>query len=296
MRQAEEVTTALKKIHTSVTTEIRIVETLGDRRTSVPIEMIPGSGRFTRTLEERLVEGCIDLAVHSAKDLPWKLLEGLTIGAIPAREDPRDALISTGGNGIDKLPQACRIGTGSPRRVAQLLRHRKDLIPVPLRGNLDTRLRRLEYGEMDAIIVGMAGLIRMGWESVVGEIMDPVVMMPAAGQGALIVEARERDEEILELIRPLDHEDSHVTVEAERSVLSYLEAGCGLPIGVLALAEDSTVVLRGTLLSSDGSLFSSAQVSGRKHDGARLGKKLAKRLLRKGGKGIVEAWTKESRE
>jgi len=294
-RQTEDVIEALRKIHENLQFEIRVVTTAGDDTKFSPIESIPGKGRFTRTLEERLAEGCIDLAVHSAKDLPSELLEGLTIGAVPAREDPRDALISVGGKTIDALPEGSRIGTGSPRRIAQLRRIRQDLVTVPLRGNLDTRLKRLENREMEGIIVAAAGLIRMGWESVISEILDPKRMTPAAGQGALIVEARENDQEVLEALQQIDHSDSRLTVDAERAVLFHLHAGCGLPLGVFAVAEDSTLVLSGTLLSADGASASTVQLSGRKSDAARLGRRGAKRLLRRGGKEIVRAWEAEDK-
>ena len=294
-RQTEDVVEALRKAHARLSFEIEVVATAGDEMASAPIASIPGKGRFTRTLEERLAEGCIDLAVHSAKDLPSELLEGLTIGAVPAREDPRDALISVGGKTIDALPEGCRIGTGSPRRVAQLRRMRKDIETAPLRGNLDTRLKRLENREMDGIIVAAAGLIRMGWESVVSELLDPKLMVPAAGQGALIVEARQTDQEVLDLLESIDHSDSRLTVEAERAVLSKLKAGCGLPLGVLAVAEDSTLQLSAALLSADGASMSAVQISGRKSDAARLGKRGARRLLRKGGKEIVRAWEAEDK-
>lgn len=293
LRQTEEVIALLAKIHKDVCFEVVKVETPAEQMPDRPVQAMPGTGQFTRTLEDRLMSKDIDLAVHSAKDLPTQLGEGLVVGAVPAREDPRDALISAKERRLEGLPEGSTVGTGSPRRVAQILRLRRDLRPVLVRGNLDTRLKKLERGEVDALVVAVAGLNRMGWETTVTEILEPRIMMPAGGQGALIVEARALDEELIERVARIDHLPSRMTVLAERATLSHLAAGCHLPVGVLAVSEDGDLRMSGRILSVDGSQEVSYQVSGRQRDAESVGKRLAKKLLKKDGKKIVASWNAE---
>ena len=194
---------------------------------------------------------------------------------------------------LDDLPAGSTLGTSSPRRAAQLVRARRDIRAVPLSGNLDTRLRKLEEGQVDGIVVALSGLLRMGWETVATEVIDPRVMMPAGGQGALAVEARSSDEDVLSMLQSIDHPQSRLTVEAERAALSRLAVGCGLPVGVMAVADDDRLVVQGRLLSPDGRKEASSTASGRQREAQRLGKRLARQLLRKGGKEIIAAWRDE---
>lgn len=210
--------------------ELVIIKTKGDKILDVPLAKVGGKGLFVKEIEEALLDGRIDLAVHSMKDMPSEIPEGLCIGAVPERETPKDVLISGKGLLLSELPAGACVGTSSLRRAAQLRRARPDIDIVPLRGNLDTRLKKLEHGDMDAIILAAAGVKRMNFESRITEYLDEDIMLPAVGQGALCIETRENDPEIEPVIGPLNHQETRSVVMGERAFLNCLEGGCQVPI------------------------------------------------------------------
>jgi len=252
------------------------VRTAGDR-SSRPIAELGGVGWFTRELERALLEGTVDLVVHSLKDLPTETPGGLVVAATPPREDARDALVGRWPT-LDALPRGARVGTSSPRRRAQLLAYRRDLEVVPLRGNVDTRLRKVDAGEVEAAVLAAAGLVRGGWEDRVRQYLDPEVMLPAPAQGALAVQVRESDAPLVELTRQIDHPPTRAAVRAERAFLRALGGGCTLPVGALATVEGDRLCLQVRVLSEDGSRQVSARREGRPDDPERLGHEVAEEV------------------
>jgi len=234
---------------------------------------------FVKEIEEELLRGEIDIAVHSMKDLPTDLPQGLIIGAVPKRIEPRDVLISRGNISLDQLLPKSLIGTSSTRRKAQILAYMPDLCIQDLRGNLDTRLKRLEEGVVSAIVVAGAGLIRMGWQDRISQILSTDLILPAAGQGALAIEIRLNDRQIHELVEGLNDKDSQTCVEAERSFLKTLGGGCQIPIGVLAEALDNYLKIQGVRLGVDGKRLIRSEIRGERKEAIPLGKRLAKRLI-----------------
>ena len=233
LRQAEEVKDLLLQLHPGLEVELVKIRTTGDKITEAPLARIGSKGIFVKEIEEALLRGEIDLAVHSMKDLPTRLPPGLTIGAVPPREDPRDALVSRDGRHLHELPPGVKIGTSSLRRRVQLLRIKASWQIVPLRGNLDTRLRKLREGEVEAIVVASAGLRRLGLQHQARQLLPPELLLPAAGQGALAVECREGDG-VMELLGPLNHPQTALEVRAERAFLERMGGGCQVPMGALA--------------------------------------------------------------
>jgi len=268
------------------------VATPGDQSTA-PIERLGTTGVFTTTLREALLRGAVDLVVHSCKDLPTAPVPGLQVAAFPAREDPRDALIWPGGTSLDALPHGARIGTGSPRRAALLRAMGRHLEIVPMRGNVDTRLRKLADGEVDALVLAMAGLSRLGLLDAVATPLDPSVLMPAPAQGVLAVECRTDDPDTTAQLRTLDHAPTRAAAIAERGFLAALDAGCSAPVGALAelVMEDGAepaVRLRGLIAAQDGSSVIRAQTAGVLGDGDALGRRLAHTLLQRGGAALLD--------
>ncbi len=257
-----------------VRTEIRVLKTKGDRITDVPLSSFAGEGVFVKELERALLEGEIDLAVHSLKDMPTTESERLTIAAIPERADARDALISTNGSRFADLPINAKIGTSSLRRRGQLKWKRPDLEMVDLRGNLDTRLRKLEETNLDAIILAAAGLERLGWQDRITERLDRDVILPAVGQGALALQVRQ-DSDVSSLISCLDDPRTRSAVTAERSFLRNLGGGCQTPVGGWAQVEQEQLHLEGVVASDDGTNVFRDQVSGPTEDADNLGAELA---------------------
>jgi hydroxymethylbilane synthase len=233
---------------TGATTELVTITTDGDR-SSEPLSRAGGTGLFTGALRDALVDGRCDVVVHSLKDLPTAPHDQLVVAAIPAREDPRDALCARDGLALDALPAGARVGTGSPRRMAQLRRRRPDLEVVDIRGNVDTRLGKVTSGELDAVILAAAGLSRIGRTDVITELLDPDTWPTAPGQGALAVEVRRGEED---LVRALDHRETRAAVEAEREVLALLEAGCSAPLGARAVVDAGLLLLSASVYSLDG--------------------------------------------
>jgi hydroxymethylbilane synthase len=255
------------------------VTTQGDVSTA-DLAQIGGTGVFVNGLREKLLAGEIDFAVHSLKDLPTSAPEGIVLAAVPPRDDPRDALC--GEAKLADLPSGARIGTGSPRRMAQLRALRHDLDVVPIRGNADTRLRKLAEGEFDAIVLAFAGLGRIDRLEAVSEVFDPGQMLPAPGQGALAVECRADRTGLVEILATLDDPASRAAVTAERALLAALEAGCSAPVGAYAALEDRTLHLIGVVAGYDGDRQVRLSISGRPDAAGRLGRDLAVRMIAEG--------------
>jgi hydroxymethylbilane synthase len=252
----------------------------------VALSKVGTKGLFTKEIEEALLSGAIDLAVHSLKDMPTDLPDGLTLAAIPEREDPRDALV---GRSLAALSAKARVGTSSLRRAAQLRARRQDLEIENIRGNVDTRLRKLDEGQYDAIVLAAAGLRRLGWENRITELLDADVMCPAVGQGALAVETREDGGVACEIAGKLEHRDSRIAVTAERAVLRAMGGGCQVPMGAYATVAGDVVHLRAIIVSPDGSQMIRKQAQGAASDAERIGCALGEELLADGGRHILEA-------
>ena len=267
--------------------ELEIIKTTGDRITDVPLAQVGTKGLFTKEIEEALLAGRVDLAVHSLKDLPTELPAGLRLGAVPRREDPRDVLVSRDGRRLGELPAGTRVGTSSLRRAAQLRHSRSNLKVEPVRGNLDTRLRKLEEGQFAALMLAAAGLRRLGWEARITEYLEPEVMCPAIGQGALGIEARADDAVTLDALARLDDRAARLETTAERALLAGLGGGCQVPFGGFArLQPDGRLLLRGVVASPDGSrLFRAA---GESNNPEELGARLAQQLLRDGAAQVLQ--------
>lgn len=269
-----------------VATEIEIIKTTGDKITDVPLAKVGAKGLFTKELEEALAERRIDLAVHSLKDMPTEPPDGLMLAAVPEREDPRDAIV--GARLTDLAAGAC-VGTSSLRRAAQLRGLRPDLRIEPVRGNLDTRLRKLDEKQYDAIVLAAAGLRRLGWGERIAELLDPAVMCPAVGQGALAIETRNGDDAAAAVCACLTHADTLACVEAERAVLRALGGGCQVPIGAHAVIENARLRIRAVVASPDGTRLFAHHSEGDPAEAASLGDALAKRLLEQGALQILES-------
>ena len=287
LQQTRLVVDRLNAAWPDMTVEVVEIRTMGDRIQDVPLAKIGDKGLFVKEIEEALLSGRIDWAVHSVKDLPSELPEGLSVGTLAARSDPRDVLVARQGLTLSTLPGNAAIGTSSLRRRAQLLHWRPDLSIVPLRGNVDTRLRKLETEGLDGIIVAAAGLMRMGWEARISEIIPPEICLPAVGQGALGVEMRRDNREAQALFRPLTSDVAQATVTAERSFLAHLQGGCQVPIAAWAVAEEERLYLRGMISDVNGLTLLRDERWGVLNAPEQLGEDLAEALLRRGGDAIL---------
>lgn len=271
------------------TFELKPIVTRGDRILDVTLSKVGGKGLFVKEIETAMLEGEIDIAVHSMKDMPFELPEGLVIGAVPEREDPRDGLIGRTAGRFEDLPAGARVGTSSLRRGAQLKAARPDLSIVSIRGNIDTRLRKLEEDGLDAIVLAAAGLHRMGWKDRITSYLPAELSLPAVGQGALAVECRSDDDQVLELLGKLNDPVTARAVAAERRLLGLLNGGCQVPIGAYAVAEggsgDGDLLLTGMVASPDGSRLLKASASGPDPD--QVGESVAKALLAQGADAIL---------
>jgi hydroxymethylbilane synthase len=252
------------------------------------LTQIGGTGVFVSALRTCLLAGDIDVAVHSLKDLPTGDLPGITLAAVPARDDPRDALVGRDGAKLADLPAGARIGTGSPRRAAQLRLLRPDIRPVPVRGNAGTRLAKVSSGEVDAVVLAYAGLARIGRLEVVTEVFEPDAMLPAPGQGALAVECCDNDPDLVSLLARVEDPAARAAVTAERAVLAELQAGCSAPVGAYAAATD-IVRLTALVMGDDGSPPVRVNAGGPPGEAARLGRDVARELLRRGAGRYVTA-------
>ncbi len=266
-----------------VSTRVEIIKTTGDHLQTASLVQAGGKGLFTKEIEEALLSGEIDLAVHSLKDLPTTLPAGLTIAATPEREDPRDAMV---GMRVEQLPQGARVGTSSGRRAAQLRRLRPDLNIGPVRGNIDTRMRKLKEGQYDAIMLAVAGLHRLGLEDEIAEILSPDLICPAPGQGALAIETRASDA-AFDLCAELNHQPSSQAVACERALLAALGGGCQLPVGAFAQVSGGTIDLMAIAISSDGSRCLKDRRAGERARPEELGCALAHDLLARGAREIL---------
>ncbi len=286
--QAEYVKSALERAHPGIRVELIKMATQGDKILDTPLAKVGGKGLFVKELEQGMLRGEVDIAVHSMKDVPVDFPEGLHLAVICPREDPRDAFVSNRFASFDSLPEGARVGTSSLRRQCQLRRRRPDLRILDLRGNVNTRLQKLDDGEYDAIILAAAGLIRLGFQTRIGEYLPPAVSLPAIGQGAVGIECRVDDERIHELLAPLDDETTRIRIIAERAMNRRLEGGCQVPIAGFAELEGNRLWLRGRVGRPDGSELIEEEIRGEASEAETLGTTLADRLLASGAKAILD--------
>ncbi|OYD08279.1 hydroxymethylbilane synthase [Paludifilum halophilum] len=263
------------------------IVTRGDQILNVTLSKVGGKGLFVKEIEQALLDGRIDLAVHSMKDLPGEMPEGLTMGAVTLREDPRDCLISRTGATLNELPENAWIGTSSLRRQAQILAYRPDLRVKPVRGNLNTRFKKLMEGQFDAIVLAASGIARMGWQDRVTEIISDRVMLPAVGQGALAVQCRADDDEMLEVLQGMNHRETEMAVQAERTFLHAFEGGCHLPIAGYATVKGDRIQLRGLVADPGGQPVLSGSSEGA--EGVRLGRLLSNDLMDQGARELLDS-------
>ena len=287
MTQTRWVADILKRRSPETAVEIRVIKTKGDIMQDVSLVKIGGKGVFVREIEEALLRGEIDMAVHSMKDVPAELPEGLTIGVIPEREDPRDVLIGRDRIKMEAMPRGARIGTGSLRRGIQVRSLLPDVQVVPLRGNLDTRIRKIESEGLDGVIVAAAGIRRMGWVQRVSQFIPVELMLPAVGQGALGIEMRMEDGKMAEALSFLNHPATWIEVGAERAFLKRLGGGCQLPIAAYGKIRGAALVLRGLVGSLDSRRVITDEIKGTPADHGALGAELAERILDRGGREIL---------
>jgi hydroxymethylbilane synthase len=278
----------IERHHPGVAVELVKITTTGDKILDVPLAKVGGKGLFVKEIEDALLDGRADLAVHSMKDVPTELPEGLHLGIVPERENPRDAFVSRKYRDVSDLPHGAKVGTSSLRRKSQLARLRPDLMIEDLRGNLDTRLRKLDEGKYDAIVLAAAGLNRLGMADRITALLSPEQMLPAIGQGALGIELRRDDDELFAVLSFLNHPATVTAVAAERSFLQRLEGGCQVPIGAHATIEGDTVTLTGLIASVDGREILQDRISGPPAEAAGLGTTLADKLLAMGGRKILD--------
>jgi hydroxymethylbilane synthase len=287
--QANWVKSQLEEANDGIEFVIEIVKTTGDNITDAPLSKIGSIGLFTKELENALLDKKVDLVVHSAKDVPTEIPDRLEIGAVTKREDPHDVLISKEHVSLKELPQNAKLGTSSLRRRSQVLAIRPDLKIVDLRGNLDTRLKKLDAGDLDAILVARAGLIRLGLADKASEIIPYDIMLPAVGQGALCIEIREDDRNIRNLIRSLIDYNSMYEIKAERALLARLQGGCQIPIGAHAeVIYPSNLKMEAVVCTLDGTTVIRDTVDGKVDDFSTMGIELANKLLGRGGYKILE--------
>jgi len=289
MWQAEHVAAELKRAHPGLTVELLGMSTKGDRILDAPLAKIGGKGLFVKELEQGMLEGTADIAVHSMKDVPVELPEGLHLPIIMEREDPRDAFVSNKYASLDELPQGACVGTSSLRRQSQLSERRPDLVIKPLRGNVNTRLAKLDAGEFDAVILASAGLIRLEFGDRIASFISADQSLPAIGQGAVGIECRKDDDRINALLKPLHHEETAIRVRAERAMNHRLNGGCQVPIAGYAELKDGEVYMRGLVGEPDGSRILRSDVRGSAAETEQLGIQVADELLALGADRILKA-------
>ena len=286
--QANWVKDLLLENHSGLAVEIKIIKTSGDKIQNMPLAKIGGKGLFVKEIEEGLLKREVDFAVHSMKDMPISFPMNLCIACVTKRENPFDALISRNGVKLADLPKGAKIGTGSLRRISQLMNYRPDLELVPLRGNLETRLKKLETEGLDAIILAAAGLIRMGWDDRITEIISPDILLPAMGQGAVGIEARRNDVDNQILLADMDDEETHYALDAERALVSQLQGGCNVPIGAFATLYEDQITLTGLVASLDGKTVYKKEMTDIKTNAISLGRKMGDELIAMGGDRIMQ--------
>jgi hydroxymethylbilane synthase len=298
--QANHVKAGLEKANPGLEVELLVLKTKGDKILDVALAKVGGKGLFVKEIEEALLDGRADLAVHSMKDVPTELPDELELAATDVREDVRDALFTREASGLSDLPQGAKIGTSSLRRQAQLLHRRPDFEILPIRGNVDTRLRKLHDEKLDAVVLAAAGVRRLGFADRVSEYLSVAVSLPATCQGSLGIEIRRDDDRTRELVGIFHHRPTHVAVAAERAFLKRLEGGCQVPIAGLAILEGETIRMDGLVGSVDGKRLIREQMEGPEGEAERIGVDLADLILDKGGREILrevyEAEGKPDRE
>ncbi len=287
MMQAQSVAELLKKRDPGLQTEIVPIRTRADNLQNVAIMELGGKGVFVKEIETELLNGGVDIAVHSMKDVPAELPPGLEMVAYPEREDPRDVLVTRGNVKFEELRRGARIGTGSLRRRMQLLNAMPDLAIVPLRGNIMTRIKKIETDKLDGIILAAAGMRRMGWHNLVSQYLDPDLMVPAAGQGVLGIEIRADDDDLRERLLFLNHEQTVMEIKAERAFLRRLGGGCQVPIAGFARLQGRMLKMRGIVGTPDGRMLVDDTVRGGRDEAEKMGEALADSLLDKGAREIL---------
>ncbi len=292
--QAKSISAALRE-KASVETEIVIIKTSGDKFQQASFSQIGGKGVFIKELEDALLDKGIDLAVHSMKDVPTELPAGLTIAAIGKREDVRDALLSATGATLETLPREARVGTSSLRRQSQLLHARRDLRMLELRGNVDTRINKLRRGDYDAIVLAKAGLDRLGLSAQISQVLPHNVSLPAAGQGAIGIEARAEDSTTLGVLAALEDAETRCAVTAERAALAALGGGCQVPIGAWGRIENGKLALDVAVLSPDGAQRVWEKDDGRAEEAEAIGKRVAQKLVANGATALLERESRGTR-
>ncbi len=289
--QAEWVKAELQALNPGLEIELNKIKTTGDKILDVPLAKVGGKGLFVKEIEEALQRGEADLAVHSMKDVPTEFPEGLYLAVICEREDPRDAFIAQNkeqrAGSLKDLPQGATVGTSSLRRSCQLLSKRPDLKIVQLRGNLETRFRKLDEGQFDAMILATAGVKRLGWQQRITEVIEPQTSLPAIGQGAVGIECRINDEFINKLIAPLNHKETSICVRAERALLKRLQGGCQVPIAAYATIKDGRLIMDGLVGSVTGDRIIKEHLEGKIEDAETIGITLGEKLLSKGADKIL---------
>lgn len=286
LAQTESVISALRKTNPAVQFTLTRITTQGDRLREMPLHRLPGVGVFVKELEAALLAGEIDMAVHSLKDMPTNVPPGLSLGGVAARLDPRDALV-TRKEGLHQLASGCLVGTGSPRRAIQLLDCRSDLKVQPVRGNVDTRLRKVSNGELDGIIVAAAALLRLGREDRITEYLPMEDFLPAVGQGALAIEIRSEDDEIAELVAKINHRPTWHSVLAERAFLRSLGGGCRAPVAALGEVSDDVLSLQGMVAGPESRIVLRGSEDGSTNDPEGLGAQLAQRMFVMGAAELI---------
>jgi hydroxymethylbilane synthase len=287
MAQSGQVADRLMSQHRGLRVELVPIVTTGDTTQDRSFGAVGTVGMFTTEIEASILEGRADFGVHSLKDLPTRDSPGLVIASVPERATPYDVLITRDGSILDELPEDATVGTGSPRRRAQLIAYRDDLRMVEIRGNIDTRLKRLEEGRYDAIVLAAAGIERLGLQDRVSEILPPEIMLPAVAQGCLALQCRADDEKTIAILAAIEHKKSRQAAEAERSFLAALGGGCDAPIAALAVSHDRTLHLTGLVASPDGVTILRHEMKGRQP--VELGRKLANELLKLGAAEFVDS-------
>ncbi len=287
--QANFIKSEIRHLFPDLDVELNIIKTTGDRITDRPLAMIGGKGLFVKEIETALLNNDIDLAVHSMKDMPGELPEGLVIGAIPKRENPFDVLISKDNSLLADYAKGAKIGTSSLRRASQIKHIRPDVTIESIRGNLDTRIKKLKTGEYDAIVLAAAGLIRLDQKNEITQYLDETIMLPAVGQGALCIETRENDDNIASIMKKLDHPDTRICVTGERAFLKQIEGSCHIPVACFGKIIDNEVMLTAVVASVDGKRMIKEQIISPMDKVEIHGRALADQVLEKGGKKILES-------
>ncbi len=286
--QANHIKSEIEGHFPEIEVELLIIKTTGDRITDRPLAMVGGKGLFVKEIESALLNKDIDLAVHSMKDMPGELPDGLTIGAIPTRENPFDVLIAKDNKMLTDYAPGAKIGTSSLRRASQIKHVRPDVQIESIRGNLDTRIKKLQAGEYDAIVLAAAGLHRLGQKDVISEYLDETVMIPAVGQGALCIETRENDNDIAPIMKMLDDSDTRICVEGERAFLKQIEGSCHIPVACFGKVMDTGIQMTAIVASEDGKQVIKEQITCPVDQVKNSGRKLADQVLEQGGRKILE--------